>query len=147
MSDEWFERWADAQINEIEKVDRDTKERYAQLSASLHTIELELISVTAAVQELRASLDDLSDDFATTTGQFSDMIRQNSDSILKHTTTCPHPKVWQNVWDRLYALEAKEHERKGSGRWETLIINACVSVITALVVIAVAYIVSNGKIA
>lgn len=144
--DQWFERWADAQIKEIENVDKNAKEKYAELSRVLRDVETDLINVTASVQQLRATLDSLSFDFNETSTQLSDMIRSNSDNILKHTTTCPHPKSWQLVWDRLQKLEASENRREGSGKWEGLIINGIISIIVALTVVIIVYIMSGGRI-
>ena len=144
--DQWFERWADAQIKEIEKVDSDAREKYAELSRNLREVETDLINVTASVQQLRATLESLSFDFNETSSQLSDMIRTNSDSILRHATTCPHPKAWEAVWNRLKILEAAENRREGSGKWEGIIINGIVSIAVAITVIVIAYIMSGGHI-
>lgn len=144
--DQWLERWADAQIKEIEKVDDTTKERCSELSKNLREVELELISVTAAVQQLRATVDSISEDLGTTSIQLTDMIRKNSDDILRHMTACPHQDTWKLVWNRLSKLEIAEHKREGSGKWEMIIINGIVSIIVALVVIVVAYIMAGGRI-
>lgn len=144
--DQWFERWADAQIKEIEKVDSDARGRYTELSKNLRDVELDLINVTATVQQLRASLDSISSDFDATTGQMTDLIRVNSDNILKHTAACPHPKAWELVWNRISALEKSEHRREGSGKWEMIIINGIVSIVIAITIAIVLYFMSGGHI-
>lgn len=144
--DQWFERWADAQIKEIEKVDSDAKERCAELSKTLRDVETDLINVTASVQQLRASLESINEDFDATSVQFTDMIRKNSDDILKHSVACPHPKSWEAVWNRLKILEAAENRREGSGKWEGIIINGIVSIVVAITVIVIAYVISGGHI-
>lgn len=144
--DQWFERWADAQIKEIEKVDSDAREKYAELSRNLREVETDLINITALVQQLRVTLESLSFDFNETSSQLSDMIRTNSDSILRYATTCPHPKAWEAVWNRLKMLEAAENRREGSGKWEGIIINGIVSIAVAITVIVIAYIMSGGHI-
>lgn len=144
--DQWFERWADAQIKEIEKVDEDAKKQCSELSKTLRKVELELISVTASVQQLRATVDSLNDELGSTSVQLSDMIRKNSDDILRHMTACPHQDAWKLVWNRLSKLEIAEHKREGSGKWEMIIINGIVSIIVALVVIVIAYIMAGGHI-
>ena len=144
--DQWFERWADAQIKEIEKVDEDAKRQCSELSKTLRDVELELISVTAIVQQLRATVEGINNELGSTSIQLTDMIRKNSDDILKHMTACPHPEAWKLVWNRLSALEKSEHKREGSGKWEMIIINGIVSIIVALVVIVVAYVMAGGHI-
>lgn len=144
--DLWFERWADAQIKEIEKVDSDAKDRCAELSKTLHDVENDLISVTATVQQLRATLESVNADFNATSIQFTDMIRKNSDDILRHGVTCPHPKAWEMVWDRIGVLEKAEHKREGSGKWEMIIINGIVSIIVAITIAIVLYLMSGGRI-
>lgn len=144
--DEWFERWADAQIKEIEKVDEEAKKQCSEMSRNLHDVELELINVTATVQQLRATVDSISDDLSSTSVQLTDMIRKNSDDILKHMTTCPHPKTWQLVWDRLSVLEKAEHQREGSGKWTMIIVNGIVSVIVALTIIIISFVMAGGRI-
>lgn len=144
--DQWFERWADAQIKEIENVDKDAKEKYAELSHNLRKVETDLINVTATVHQLRATLESMSYDFNETSTQLTDMIRSNSDNILRHTTTCPHPKAWEAVWNRLKVLEAAENRREGSGKWEGIIINGIVSIVVAITVIVIAYVMSGGHI-
>ena len=144
--DQWFERWADAQIKEIEKVDSDAKERCAELSKILRNVETGLINVTASVQQLRASLESINEDFDATSVQFTDMIRKNSDDILKHSVACPHPRAWEAVWNRLKILEAAENRREGSGKWEGIIINGIVSIVVAITVIVIAYVISGGHI-
>lgn len=144
--DQWFERWADAQIKEIEKVDSDAKERCAELSKTLRDVETDLINVTASVQQLRASLDSINEDFDTTSVQFTDMIRKNSDDILKHSVACPHPKSWEAVWNRLKKLETAENKREGSGKWEMIIINGIVSIIVAITIAVILYVMSGGHI-
>lgn len=94
MDDEWKDRWFNAQIDEIEK-----------LSKNLREIECDLIGLAAAVQEIRASFDTMSQNHTETSVQFTDMIRKNSDDILKHTAICPHPENWNKVWNRLTAIE------------------------------------------
>lgn len=91
---EWKDRWFNAQLDEIEK-----------LSKSLRGIELDLINMAASVQEIRASFDSLLEDHHATSIQFTDMIRKNSDDILKHAIACPHPENWKRVWDRLTSIE------------------------------------------
>ena len=144
--DQWFERWADAQIKEIEKVDSDAKERCAELSKTLRNVETDLINVTTSVQQLRASLESINEDFDATSVQFTDMIRKNSDDILKHSVACPHPKLWEAVWDRLKKLETAEDKREGSGKWEMIIINGIVSIIVAITIAVVLYVMSGGHI-
>ena len=144
--DQWFERWADAQIKEIEKVDSDAKERCAELSKTLRDVETDLINVTTSVQQLRASLESINEDFDATSVQFTDMIRKNSDDILKHSVACPHPRAWEAVWNRLKILEAAENRREGSGKWEGIIINGIVSIVVAITVIVIAYVISGGHI-
>ena len=144
--DRWFERWADAQIKEIEKVDSDAKERCAELSKTLRNVETDLINVTTSVQQLRASLESINEDFDATSVQFTDMIRKNSDDILKHSVACPHPRAWEAVWNRLKILEAAENRREGSGKWEGIIINGIVSIVVAITVIVIAYVISGGRI-
>lgn len=144
--DQWFERWADAQIKEIEKVDSNAKERCAELSKTLRDVETDLINVTASVQQLRASLESINEDFDATSVQFTDMIRKNSDDILKHSVACPHPRAWEAVWNRLKILEAAENRREGSGKWEGIIINGIVSIVVAITVIVIAYVISGGRI-
>lgn len=144
--DQWFERWADAQIKEIEKVDSDAKERCAELSKTLRDVESDLISVTASIQQLRASLESINEDFDATSVQFTDMIRKNSDDILKHSVACPHPKSWEAVWNRLKKLEIAENRREGSGKWEMIIINGIVSIIVAITIAVVLYVMSGGHI-
>ena len=144
--DQWFERWADAQIKEIEKVDSDAKERCAELSKTLRNVETDLINVTTSVQQLRASLESINEDFDATSVQFTDMIRKNSDDILKHSVACPHPRAWKAVWNRLKILEAAENRREGSGKWEGIIINGIVSIVVAITVIVIAYVISGGHI-
>lgn len=144
--DQWFERWADAQIKEIEKVDSDAKERCAELSKTLRNVETDLINVTTSVQQLRASLESINEDFDATSVQFTDMIRKNSDDILKHSVACPHPRAWEAVWNRLKILEAAENRREGSGKWEGIIINGIVSIVVAITVIVIAYVISGGRI-
>ena len=145
--DQWFERWADAQIKEIEKVDSDAKERCADLSKTLREVENDLINVTATVQQLRASLDAINEDFDATSVQFTDMIRKNSDDILKHGVACPHPKAWELVWNRIAALEKSEHKREGSGKWEMIFINALISIFVAITIAITLYFMSGGRIA
>lgn len=144
--DQWFERWADAQIKEIEKVDSDAKERCAELSKTLRDVETDLINVTASVQQLRVSLESINEDFDATSVQFTDMIRKNSDDILKHSVACPHPKSWEAVWNRLKKLEIAENRREGSGKWEMIIINGIVSIIVAITIAVVLYVMSGGHI-
>ena len=144
--DQWFERWADAQIKEIEKVDSDAIERCAELSKTLRDVETDLINVTASVQQLRASLESINEDFDATSVQFTDMIRKNSDDILKHSVACPHPKSWEAVWNRLKKLETAENKREGSGKWEMIIINGIVSIIVAITIAVVLYVMSGGHI-
>lgn len=144
--DQWFERWADAQIKEIEKVDSDAKERCAELSKTLRDVETDLINVTASVQQLRVSVESINEDFDATSVQFTDMIRKNSDDILKHSVACPHPRAWEAVWNRLKILEAAENRREGSGKWEGIIINGIVSIVVAITVIVIAYVISGGRI-
>ena len=144
--DQWFERWADAQIKEIEKVDSDAKERCAELSKTLRDVETDLINVTASVQQLRASLESINEDFDATSVQFTDMIRKNSDDILKHSVACPHPKSWEAVWNRLKKLETAENKREGSGKWEMIIINGIVSIVVAITIVVILYVMSGGHI-
>ena len=144
--DQWFERWADAQIKEIEKVDSDAKERCAELSKTLRNVETDLINVTTSVQQLRASLESINEDFDATSVQFTDMIRKNSDDILKHSVACPHPKSWEAVWNRLKRLETAEDKREGSGKWEMIIINGIMSIIVAITIVVILYIMSGGHI-
>lgn len=144
--DQWFERWADAQIKEIEKVDSDAKERCAVLSKTLRDVETDLINVTASVQQLRVSLESINEDFGATSVQFTDMIRKNSDDILKHSVACPHPKSWEAVWNRLKKLEIAENRREGSGKWEMIIINGIVSIIVAITIAVALYVISGGHI-
>ena len=146
MTDEWMDRWLNAQLNELEKVERCSKERYDALDKGLRSVELELISLSAAVQEVRASLDSIANDFSATSVQFTDMIRQNSDSILKHATTCPHPEQWKQLWDRTRVLEDMEKRREGAGKWESLILNAVITIIVSITVIIIAYLMSGGHI-
>lgn len=144
--DQWFERWADAQIKEIEKVDSDAKDRCAELSKILRDVENDLISTTASVQQLRASLESINADFGATTIQFTDMIRKNSDDILKHSVACPHPKAWEAVWNRLKRLETAEDKREGSGKWEMIIIQGIISIVVAITIAVVLYFMSGGHI-
>lgn len=144
--DQWFERWADAQIKEIEKVDSDAKERCAELSKTLRDVETDLINVIASVQQLRVSLESINEDFDATSIQFTDMIRKNSDDILKHSVACPHPKSWEAVWNRLKRLETAEDKREGSGKWEMIIINGIVSIIVAITIAVVLCVMSGGHI-
>jgi len=144
--DQWFERWADAQIKEIEKVDSDAKERCAELSKTLRDVETDLINVTASVQQLRASLESINEDFDATSVQFTNMIRKNSDDILKHSVACPHPKSWEAVWNRLKKLEIAENRREGSGKWEMIIINGIVSIVVAITIVVILYVMSGGHI-
>lgn len=145
--DQWFERWADAQINEIKKVDDGAKQRCDELSKLLHEIELELISVSAAVQQIRATIDSIDMELNSTTRQLMDMIRNNADTILKHQTACPHPEVWKDIQNRIVVLEKAEHRREGSGKWEMIIINGIVSVVIAMTIVILTYIISGGRIA
>jgi len=122
-ADEWLERWANAQIAEIEKVDKCSKEKYAELSKNLHDIEIELIGIASSVQELRATLDSISIDQNATTAQFADMIRQNSDNILKHSVVCPHPGEWKRIWDRMTNVETTLLNMKHDFDVKSLIVN------------------------
>ena len=144
--DEWLDRWLDAQIHEIEKIDRCEKEHYATLLNRIHELEMDNISLSAEAQELRATIDNLTQDQTATTVQFTDMIRAVADSVLKHTTACPHPESWKLVWNRLRKLEDAENKREGSGKWEALIINAIITVIVSLTVAVLLYFATGGRI-
>lgn len=144
--DEWLDKWLDAQIHEIEKVERCEKEHHDDLVNKLHSLDLDYISLSAEVQELRATIDNLTQDQAATTVQFTDMIRAVADSVLKHTTACPHPESWKLVWNRLRKLEDLENKREGSGKWETLIINAIITIIVSLTIAVILYFMSGGHI-
>lgn len=105
----------------------------------------DIISMTACFQQLNARFEEHMKEQDQVLREHMQIIASHATDIVDVKHNCRFPDKWDEVNTRLKTLEDSESARKGSGKWEDRIFQFMNSVLVAVVVFVVLFVLKGGE--